>query len=76
MQDVMGNYEDMFPPMNNLKLKTMKTMEKSDKRENKSLISIGYKPKVPQPGSGGKEDFEHIQGSPVIYEEKVSHKHK
>ena len=66
----------MFPPMNNLKLKTMKTMEKSDKRKNISLLSIGYKPKVPQPGSGGKEDFEHIQGSPVIYEEKVSHKHK
>ena len=76
MQEVMGNYEDMFPPMNNLKLKTMKTMETSDKRENVSLLKSGYIPKVPQPGSGGKEDFIHIQDSPVIYEEKVSHKHK
>lgn len=75
MQEVMGNYEDMFPPMNNLKLKTMKTMEESDKRKI-SLLSLGYKPKVPQPGYEGKQDFVHIQGSPVIYEEKVSHKHK
>ena len=69
MQEVMGNYEDMFPPMNNLKLKTMKTMEKS-------LLLSGYKPKVPQPGSEGKEDFVHIQGPPAINEKKVSHKYK
>ena len=76
MQEVMGNYEDMFPPMNNLKLETMKTIETSDKSENVSLLKSGYIPKVPQPGSGGKEDFIHIQDSPVIFEEKVSHKHK
>ena len=38
----MGNYEDMFPPMNNLKLKTMKTMEKSDKREKKQFIVLKW----------------------------------
>ena len=74
MQEDIGTYDGLFPVMNNVKLKPKKMMENSDINEDISLLNSGYKPIVPQPGSKGKErDVIHIQSSPVIPEEKVSH---